>query len=52
MDERMLIEKWYNPSILNVPNIEDPYVNLNNAKILEGQMDDGAYILESAHVID
>lgn len=44
MNEKMLIEKWESiPSSLNVQNIEDPYVKLNTAKMLENQMDDEAY---------
>ena len=44
LTESELIEKWESiPSSLNVSNIEDPYVKLSTAKMMENQLDDEAY---------
>jgi hypothetical protein len=44
MNEKQLLEKWESiPSSLNIQNIEDPYIKLNTAKMMENQMDDEAY---------
>ena len=44
LNEKQLLEKWESiPSSLNVSNIEDPYVKLNTARMMENQVDDEAY---------